>query len=72
MISTRSARSTGSMPTWSPDGKQIAYIRAGDASLPFGTGNEILRAHADGTEVQRVVRIGSAWHLGSAIDWRVR
>jgi Tol biopolymer transport system component len=62
------------MPTWSPDGKQIAYIRAGDASVPFGTGNEILRANADGTGIQRVARVGSAWHLAdrSGIDWRVR
>jgi len=62
----------GSMPVWSPDGKQIAYIHAGDAGVPFGT--EILRANADGTGIQRVARIGSAWHLAdrSGIDWRVR
>jgi len=54
----------GSMPTWSPDGKQIAYI----------SGNDVLRANADGTGVQRVARIGSAWQLAdrSGIDWRVR
>ena len=62
----------GSMPTWSPDGKQIAYIRRGDDA--YGPGTEILRANADGTGVQRVARIGSAWHLAdrSGIDWRVR
>ena len=62
----------GSMPTWSPDGKQIAYILRGDDA--YGPGTEILRADADGTDVRRVARIGSAWHLAdrSGIDWRVR
>jgi Tol biopolymer transport system component len=64
----------GAMPTWSPDGEQIAYIRPGAASVPNANGNEILRANADGTDVQRVARVGSAWRLAdhSGIDWRVR
>jgi Tol biopolymer transport system component len=63
----------GLMPTWSPDGKQIAYIRLGTETAPYEQGNEILRARADGTDVQRVALIGSRWHLGGGrIDWRVR
>ena len=62
--STRSASLEGSFPTWSPDGKQIAYI----------SDQDIFRANADGTGVARVARGGSAWHLAdrSGIDWRVR
>jgi Tol biopolymer transport system component len=54
----------GSFPTWSPDGKQIAYI----------SGNDIFRANADGSGVQRVARGSTRFTLAfrSGIDWRVR
>jgi Tol biopolymer transport system component len=63
-LSVRRRTLEGSMPTWSPDGKQIAYI----------SGDDIFRANADGSGVARVARGGSAWQLAfrSGIDWRVR
>ena len=64
----------GRMPTWSPDGKQIAYVRYGSETNPSGDPPGILRANADGTDVQLVTRLGSGWVLKfqSRIDWRVR
>ena len=62
----------GLMPTWSPDGKQIAFISLGNIFHPYG--KEILRANADGSNVRRVARVGAGFRLAfrSGIDWRVR
>ncbi len=38
-------------PTWSPDGKQIAYVRGSD---PAGSGDEIYVMNADGSNVRRL------------------
>ena len=65
-------RLDGFMPTWSPDGKQIAFISLGNIFHPYG--KEILRANADGSGVRRVARVGAGFRLAfrSGIDWRVR
>ena len=65
-------RLDGLMPTWSPDGKQIAFISLGNILHPYG--KEILRANADGSNVRRVARLGAGFRLAfrSGIDWRVR
>jgi Tol biopolymer transport system component len=65
-------RLDGLMPTWSPDGKQIAFISLGNIVHPYG--KEILRANADGSDVRRVARVGAGFQLAfrSGIEWRVR
>jgi len=62
----------GLMPTWSPDGKHIAFISLGNIFHPYG--KEILRANADGSNVRRVARVGAGFRLAfrSGIDWRAR
>jgi len=64
----------GRMPTWSPDGKQIAFVRYVSETNPAGEPPEIWHAHADGTGLRLVARLGSGYWLGfqSRIDWRVR
>lgn len=52
----------GSLPTWSPDGRQIAYFANGD----------LYRANADGSGAAVVVRESSRWVNGGGVDWRVR
>lgn len=52
----------GEQPTWSPDGKQIAYFSKGD----------LYRANADGSGAKVVVRESSKWVNGGGVDWRVR
>jgi Tol biopolymer transport system component len=52
-------RLDGFMPTWSPDGKQIAFISLGNLVHPYG--KEILRANADGSNVRRVARLGAGF-----------
>jgi TolB protein len=55
---------TGAMPTWSPDGKSIAY---------FANGN-LFRASADGSGAMVVLPGSTKWRNGdmSPVDWRVR
>lgn len=54
----------GSWPTWSPDGKSIAY---------FANGN-LFRANADGSGAMVVLPGSTKWRNGdmSPVDWRVR
>ena len=62
----------GRMPTWSPDGKQIAYVRYDSETNPCArrSGARMPTAPTSGSWCGSAAGYWLAFH--SRIDWRVR